>query len=525
MTNVPTLKVRGVSKQFGAVRALHDIGVDVAEGSVHALVGENGAGKSTLGKILSGVLRPDTGSVHVRGREVSYHSPKDALDDGITTISQEIAVLTKQTVLQNVFLGRESTRYGLLDPRQMRRSFDELVALTDFDIDPNAIAGRLRLADQKKVEVLQAVARESSIIIMDEPTAMLPDDETRTFLEIVRKLQSLGRTIVYISHFLEEVLEIADDVTVMRNGEVIRTSPTRDETPHSLVEGMLGKSMTEMYPPKVHPKPDAPVVFSVQDLHTDIFRGLNFEVRAGEIVGLAGLVGSGRSRLVRTLFGAERIDSGSIRIQDRPVSIRSTADAIDAGIHMLPESRKEQGLLLQQTIRHNVSAPHLDRLTWPGGLIKTRQERARVRSTIEALDIRPAEPDKTVSLLSGGNQQKVLFAKWLFEAPSVFLIDEPTRGVDVGAKQAIYALIAEQAKRGIAVVMVSSEIEEILGLAHRVLVMRQGALIAEFDEADEPLDEGKIVRAAFGADRVPGSMPPPVNHDAPSPTNGPRDDR
>ncbi len=492
------VEARNISKRFFAIQALDSVDVAVKQGDIHALVGENGAGKSTLGKVISGVIRPDSGELLVGGKEVSYASPRDALNDGITTITQEISLLSKQTVIENVLLGQENARAGVLKLGEMQQRFDDIRQLTGFDLDPNVKVNSLRLADQKKVEVMQAVARDAQLIIMDEPTAMLSNEETAVFLDIVRLLREMGRTIIYVSHFLQEVLDLADTVTVMRNGEIVRTAPTQDETPDSLVNAMLGKSMAQMYPARQLPPDTAPVVLKVSDLQSRVFENINLDIRAGEIVGLAGLVGSGRSRLARTIFGIEPILGGTIAVNDRVVNIRNTGDAIQAGIFMLPESRKEQGLLLKQTVRHNITLPHLNDVSTLGGVIKGKEELSRIGDIIKTLNIQPPIPKNKVNSLSGGNQQKVLFGKWLFQQPKVFIVDEPTRGIDVGAKQSIYELIVELASNGMAILLISSEIEEIMGLAHRVLVMRNGRIVAELRYQDETLTEDAVMRAAFG---------------------------
>ncbi|MCE2489676.1 MAG: sugar ABC transporter ATP-binding protein [Anaerolineae bacterium] len=499
MTPSPLVEVRNVSLSFVAVQALQDINLSINQGGIHALVGENGAGKSTLGKVISGIERPDTGQLLINGEERHYTHPRDALRDGITTITQEIALLNNQSVLYNVLLGQEICRAGVLQRRQMLAEFERLVEMTGFELDPDETVGRLHMADQRKVEVLQAIARDSRLIIMDEPTAMLADDETRVFLEIVRSLQRSGHTIIYISHFLEEVLALADVVTVMRNGFIVRTAPTAEETTHSLVEAMLGRSMLEMYPARRPAKADAAVVFEVRGLQAPGLGQMDLQLRAGEITGLAGLVGSGRSRLAWTLFGALEKEAGEILVRGEAVQLHSTMDAIRAGVFMLPESRKEQGLLLKQSIRNNLSLPHMSRIVGRGGIISQAREKARIGQLLGMLNVVPPEPRLSVNRLSGGNQQKVLFGKWLFHQPTVFIVDEPTRGVDIGAKRAIYELVAELADQGVAILLISSEIEEIVGLAHRALVMRLGNIVASFEaEDDGQLDEKEIMRAAFG---------------------------
>ncbi len=499
MAETPIIEVRNVSRQFVAVQALVDVNLSINQGEIHALVGENGAGKSTLGKIISGIERPDAGTLWVRGAARNYTHPIDALRDGITTITQEIALMNQQTIIDNVLLGREKQQFGILKRSEMRHEFDRIVQDSGFDLNPDAIVGGLHLADKKKVEVLRAIARDSELIIMDEPTAMLADDETQIFLEIVRDLNQRGHTIIYISHFLEEVLNLADTVTIMRNGRIVRTAATSEETTDSLVEAMLGQTLSEMYPPRVLPPPDAHNALEVRGLRSNVFDGLNLQVRSGEIVGLAGLVGSGRSRLVRTIFGAEEIRGGEILVHGAPLAIRNTTDAIRAGIFMLPESRKEQGLSLKQVIRSNLTLPHLRSVNWGAGIINYPDETRRIRNLLAELNVQPPLPQLQVNRLSGGNQQRVLFGKWLFERPGVFLVDEPTRGVDIGAKQAVYHLIAELAAEGVAILLVSSEMDEILGLCHRVYVMRLGQIVAEFGaETDSPISRRGIMTAAFG---------------------------
>ncbi len=507
MTAEFVIQTRALSKRFFAVQALDNVEVAVRQGEIHALVGENGAGKSTLGKIISGIIRPDTGDLIVKGRSVAYASPRDALIDGITTITQEISLSGKQTVLQNVLLGQEDAHGGVLDFRRMQRRYDDIRALTGFDIDPQTRVNMLRMADQKKVEVMQAIARDAQVIIMDEPTAMLSGEETALFLKTVRHLKGMGLTIIYVSHFLREVLDLADTVTIMRNGQVVRTAPTRDETVETLVTAMLGKSVAQMYPPKRFSPPDAPVMLEVMGMQSSVFQGIDLTIHAGEILGLAGLVGSGRSRLVRTIFGAEDISGGSLRVGGAAFMPKTPQDAIRAGLYMLPESRKEQGLLLKQSVQLNITLPHLSDVTSFGGVIDSKRELHGIDDLIKALDIRVGSPTTRIRNLSGGNQQKALFGKWLFKRPKVLIIDEPTRGIDVGAKQAIYELIARLAAEGMAILVVSSEIEEVLGLCHRVLVMRRGQIVTELGEADGTLTEDNIMRAAFGteaAQRVDG---------------------
>jgi ABC-type sugar transport system ATPase subunit len=492
------VRVEAVAKRFGGVHALRGIDLEIATGSIHALVGENGAGKSTLAKILAGVYRPDEGTIVVDGRPVDYRSPRDALADGITIIAQEPTVVPHRSVQENVFLGVEGTRCGLLDRRRTARRVDELVERTGIELPARALPRTLTVADQQKVEILRAIARDASLFIMDEPTSALTADESERLFELIQALQGRGATIVYVSHFLQEVLSLADTVTVLRDGRLVRTARAAEETPERLVAAMLGRTLDLTFPDKTPPPADAPVVLSVRGLsRPPAVAEVSFDIRAGEILGLAGLIGSGRSEVARAIFGADRATAGTIELDGRPIRPRSPRAAVRRGIVMLPEDRKRQGLLMLRSLIENVTLPHLDEVAH-GGVIRRRKEAARTAELISALDVRTRSNRAPVSSLSGGNQQKVLFARWLFDRPRVFVADEPTRGVDVGAKRAIYELIRSLAADGIAVLLISSEHEEVLGLAHRVLVMRAGRIVAELGQ--ETMSEDAVLRAAFATD-------------------------
>lgn len=497
MSTTAHIELHNVGKRFDAVVALANTNLTIKRGTIHALVGENGAGKSTLGKIISGVIRPDQGEVIVNGRRVQYTAPYDALADGITMISQEVTLVPKLGVMENVFLGMESQRVGVLQRDEMRQRYESLTARSGFSVPTDRLVAKMRVADQKKVEILRSIARNAQLIVMDEPTASLSAEEAEKLFDIVRLLRDAGTTIIFVSHFLEQVLSLADTVTVLRNGIVVRTSPAREETPESLVTAMLGRAMTLAFPPKIKPAPDAPVVFQVEDLaRVGLVENVSLNIRAGEIVGLAGLVGSGRSEVARAIFGADQRDQGVIKINGRHVRIESPADAIRAGIVLLPESRKLQGLIMRLEVGHNVTLPHLDTLS-RATVIRGRQENHETRNLLASLDVRPPEPRVKLTSLSGGNQQKVLFAKWLFRRPLILIADEPTCGVDVGAKQAIYGLLNSLAEQGMGVLLISSEIEEVLGLAHRVYAMRQGRVVAELTGSS--LTEDAVMRAIFAA--------------------------
>jgi ABC-type sugar transport system ATPase subunit len=490
--------LHGIGKRFGGVQALSDIDLEIRRGTIHGLVGENGAGKSTLGKIVAGVYRPDSGELWVDGRRVSYHSPREALRDRLTMIAQEPTLVPHRSVIENVFLGIESSAGGVVETRTMRRRFAELVEQAQIELPPNRLARTLRVADQQKVEILRAIARDARLIVMDEPTSALTADESERLFDVVRRLGERGTTIIYVSHFLEEVLALVDVVTVLRDGRHVRTSPASSETPERLVTAMLGRSLELTFPDKIFPPGDGPVVLSVQGLsNPPVVENVSFEIRAGEILGLAGLIGSGRSEVARAIFGADRRGAGTIEVDGKPARIRSPRDGVRSGVVMLPEDRKAQGLLMLRSIVDNVTLPHLGAVSRTGVVATVRERRSAV-ALMERVDVRARGPSSRVSTLSGGNQQKVLFAKWLFRPPRVFIADEPTRGVDVGAKAAIYELIHSLAAEGKAVLLISSEHEEVLGLAHRVLVMRGGQIVAELDSAT--MSEDAVLRAAFATE-------------------------
>ncbi|MBS1870060.1 MAG: sugar ABC transporter ATP-binding protein [Actinobacteria bacterium] len=493
----PYVELRGISKRFGGVQALSDVSLTIARGSIHALVGENGAGKSTLGKILAGGIQHDAGELIVGGRAVRYRSPHDALVDGVTIIAQELALVPQRTVLENVFLGVESRTLGVVDRRALLRRYERLVERSGFALPPSMPAGALRLADQQKLEIMRAIARDARLIVMDEPTAGLATDEAKKLFADIRRLQADGVTIVYVSHFLDEVLSLADTVTVLRDGCHVRTAPAAGETRDSLIGSMLGRPLTTVFPPKAPPPPDAPAVLSVRGLvRGRVVRGVDLDVRAGEIVGMAGLIGSGRSEVARAIYGADHRDAGAISVCGRRVDPRSPRHAARAGISLLPESRKHDGLVMLRSGVENITLPHLDGLS-RAHVVAPRRQRGAAAQMGARVGLRAGRERAPVFTLSGGNQQKVLFAKALMHEPRLLIADEPTRGVDVGAKEAIYELIVSLAAAGMGVLLISSELEEVLGLAHRVLVMREGRLVGAF--ADGEATEGNVMSAAFGA--------------------------
>jgi ABC-type sugar transport system ATPase subunit len=489
------VEARGISKRYGGARALDDVSVVVAAGEIHALVGENGAGKSTLGKIVAGAVAPDAGTILCDGAPVSFRSPRDAIRHGIALIHQELALAPAMSVLDNVFLGMEVGRAGLVSRADQREHFAELATRIGFEHSPSVRVETLRVADQQKVEILRALVRDARLIVMDEPTASLTRIEADRLLQITRDLRDEGVTVIYVSHVLGDVLALADTVTVLKDGRHVKTAPAADETADSLVTAMLGRSMDLVFPSRVAPPADAPVVLSVRGLsRPPAFADISFDIRAGEIIGLAGLVGSGRTEIARAIFGADAAD-GTVEVAGRELRRRSPGRGIRRGVALLPESRKEQGLVMMRPVTENVTIAHLGAVT-RAGVLQVRRERRLVGSVLKSVDARAASQAMPVSALSGGNQQKTAIAKWLVKTPKVLLADEPTRGIDVGAKRAIYELITELAAQGLGVLLISSELEEVLGLAHRILVLRTGRIVAEL--AGDTADEETVMRAAFG---------------------------
>ena len=491
------LELLGVAKHFGGVQALGGVSLGVARGSIHALVGENGAGKSTLGRIVSGALAPDAGQVVLDGEPVSFRSPREALEHKIAAIAQEPNVVPQLTVEENVLLGVEPRTASVLRSRKLHAAYTALIKSAGFDLPGRMSAGQLRTADQQKVEILRALSRDAQLIVMDEPSAALSAHETLHLHEIIRSLAQSGKTILLISHFLQEVLDLADTVTVLRDGRVVRTSRSSDETEASLVEAMLGRPLTSTFPTKQPPAADSPVLLMVRELRAPGVENVTFDLRAGEILGIAGLVGAGRTELARALYGAAKVKSGTVALSTGDALGRSPRRSLAAGLAMIPESRKDHGLIFGRSVTENATLSRLQVLS-AFGVVRRAHERRTARTVLQECDVRGAEYSAPVRTLSGGNQQKVLFARTLLCGPRLMIADEPTRGVDVGAKRAIYDFLAKLAADGLGLILISSELEEILGLSHRVLVMRRGRIVAELER--DAMTEGSILAAAFADD-------------------------
>jgi rhamnose transport system ATP-binding protein len=463
---------------------------------VFGLVGENGAGKSTLAKIFAGVHSADSGEVLVGGEPVSFRNPHEGIRGGVSMMAQEIMVVPDATVEENVLLGSIPRRLIFPNRTAMRRRYEDLVELTQFDLDPKAKVSSLRIADQQKVEIMRALSQSARLIIMDEPSAALTADEVVRLHDSIRQISSQGAGVLLISHFLDEVLTLTDQVAIMRDGELVRVSDTSQETVDTLVSAMVGKSLETEYA-NVHKANERPIRLSVRNLRREpAVLDVSFDIRAGEILGFAGLIGSGRTEIARCIFGADRSNGGETILDGTVVKVRSPKDAIAQGIFMVPESRKEQGLVLGSSIADNLTLASLQNVT-RGGIVSGRKIRETAQQLAEKVDLRFSSVGQAASSLSGGNQQKILFGRAVEAAPAVLIVDEPTRGVDIAAKRGIHATLQEMADAGLAVLFISSEIDEVLGVCNRVLVVHRGRIQAEFTP---PYDQEAVLAAFFGKD-------------------------
>lgn len=488
--------LRGISKSFPGVRALDNVNFEARRGEVHALVGENGAGKSTLINILAGAIQPDEGAIVLAGRPVKLFHPRDALALGISVVYQELHLVPHRSVADNILLGREPTLLGgWVDARRARAICQALTRRLNITLDLDCPVIELSVAQQQIVEIAKALSRNARVIVMDEPSATLTAHEIAALLDIIRRLRDQGVTVIYISHRLEEVFAVADRVTVLRDGRHVDTLPTAATDRAGLIQRMVGRPLEEEFPPRAV---DAgPEVLRVENLRRPgCAARVSFSVRAGEVVGLAGLVGSGRTELARMLFGADPAEEGSVLLDGRPLVLRSPRDAIAAGICLLTEDRKNQGLVLHMSVRENITLARLERFS-VGGWMARRRECAAAGALVEELRIKTPSLEQPAATLSGGNQQKVVLARWLIDKARLFIFDEPTRGVDVGAKIEIYHWINQLAARGAAILVVSSDLPEILGISDRVLVMRGGALAGELDRAEATPE--RVMALATGA--------------------------
>ena len=507
----PILVLRDIEKRFPGVHALRGVSFDVRPGEVHALLGENGAGKSTLIKVISGVHQPDSGTIILDGQPVQFNSPNDAQRRGIATIYQELGLYPELTVAENIFMGHAPRRrvgpFNIIDwPTMEERARAILADLNIHDMNVRSRVRTLNVGNRQRVEIAKALSLNARILIMDEPTAALTEADVEQLFGIVRLLRSRGVGVVYISHRLQEVFELADRVTVLRDGSYVDTRAVSDVTEQDLISMMVGRTIEDLFPKQ--PSQIGEVVLEVRNLkrepHT---RGVSFQVRAGEIVGIAGLVGSGRSETAQIIFGTLPAESGEILIDGRPVRIRRPADAVAHGIAYVPEDRGQQGLVRAMTLRENSTMAILSQVSRLG-FLQTGKEKIEALRAIQQLDIRTTGPEQVVNKLSGGNQQKVVVGKWLASRPRILIMDEPTRGVDVGAKSEIHRLMSQlAAETGLGILMISSELPEILGMSDRILVMREGRIVAEFDRSEATQERIAAAMMSAAADPVEEKVP------------------
>lgn len=478
----PVLSASGIYKSFGGVHALEDVRFEAAAGEVHALLGENGAGKSTLIKIFTGVHQPDAGELRLNGEVVRFAGPRDARDAGIAAIYQEPSLFPDLTISENIFIGRQPTRRGSVAWRRMADDASALLQTLGVKLEPNTKARHLSVAQQQMVEIARALSINARTLIMDEPTSSLTLAEVAELFEIVRRLREQGTAIIFISHRLEELFQIADRVTILRDGHYVDTKPIREVTTDSLIQMMVGRTLVDLFP-KLEVEPGAPLL-EVEGLsRAGKFHDVSLQVRAGEIVGMAGLVGAGRTDVACALFGVEPATSGTIRVDGKAVAITSPQQALSLGLAYVPEDRQHHGLVLPMSIAQNVTLPILRRLR-RGPFFDSGSEGAIAEAASDRMEVKRAGTWQRARELSGGNQQKVVLAKWLETKPRILILDEPTRGIDVGTKASVHALMSQLASEGLAILMISSELPEVLGMSDRIIVMREGRVTAELSRAE-----------------------------------------
>lgn len=498
MATHPLIAMRGIVKRYPGVTALRDVSLSVEPGEVMALVGENGAGKSTLLKILAGAAHADEGVIEVAGETVQVHSPRESQARGIAVIYQELNLANDLSVAENIYVGREpKTRLGTVDFRAMERGAAELLSGLGIDIAPTEIVGNLNIALRQMVEIAKALLIDARVVVMDEPTSSLTEEEVETLLKLVRQLRSKGVSVIYVSHRMREIFEIADRITVMRDGAVVGVRDAKTTTPNDLVHMMVGRELEDLYGVRTSPVDGtATPTLEVRGLSSGkLLHDVSFSVRPGEILALAGLIGAGRSDAAMTIFGAAKRGGGEILIDGQPMALRTPREAMDAGIGLVPEDRKHQGLFLGLPVRENMSSASLSTISRLS-FVSRRRDRDLARRYAEQLGLRESAIEVAAGTLSGGNQQKVVLARWLARVPKLLILDEPTRGVDVGAKAEIYQLVRKIASEGVAILVISSELTEVLGIADRILVMREGYGVGEL--AATEANEKRIMAMATG---------------------------
>lgn len=491
----PVLSLSGVSKAFPGVRALHDVGLVLYEGEVTALVGENGAGKSTLVKILTGIYTADSGEVHVQGRTVAFRSPRDAWAAGIAAIHQETVMFDELSIAENIYMGHSpKTRMGRLDWQAMREKSRTLLEALESDLDPTALVKQLGVAQKHMVEIARALSHDARVVIMDEPTAALSAREIEDLFRIVERLKQDGRAILFISHKFDEIFRIADRWTCLRDGEQVGEGLIAETSERELVSLMVGRSIDKVFPERQVSL--GKTMLEVDDLsHPTEFDGVTFSLRQGEILGLYGLVGAGRSEAMQCLFGLTNPSRGQIRIDGVKVELTSPARAVASGISYVPEDRQTQGAVLPFGVRENITLASLSRYT-AAGVLSPARELAETRRLGERLAVKAANWEQSLGELSGGNQQKVVIGKWLATRPRILILDEPTKGIDIGSKAAVHDFMNELAGEGLAIILISSELPEVMGMSDSILVMREGRIVARFERGAASAEA--VVRAASG---------------------------
>jgi ribose transport system ATP-binding protein len=495
VTDDTVLEVRQITKRFPGVLALDAVDLDVRVGEVHVIVGQNGAGKSTLAKIICGLYHPDAGTMTYRGKPYRPASILEARQSGVNIIYQELSVLPRLTVAENIFLGRYKHHLGIIDRKALFEECQQLLDQVGLDVSPNAPLEGLGVAEMQLVEIARVLSSESNLLIMDEPTAMLAKAEIANLFRIVRRLKTRGVSFIYISHRLREIYEIGDRVTVFRDGRTITTRQLREIRVQEIIKQMVGRELTEQYPKK-DTKPGR-VVFRVEKLtRAGVFENISLAVREGEIHGIAGLIGSGRTEVARAIFGADPVDSGRILLNGDPIRIRTPQDAVRHGICLLVEDRKAQGLLLPMSVAANITLPALEKVS-AFGLIQPGKEDGAAQQYVALLGVRTPNTATQVSSLSGGNQQKVVMAKWLFRESRLFIFDEPTRGIDVGAKREIYGLLMGLTRAGRGILIISSDLEELMELCDRITVFSRGRVAGTLDRPQ--FSEEAILSLAYKA--------------------------
>ncbi|MEK4567748.1 sugar ABC transporter ATP-binding protein [Bacillus sp. FSL K6-3458] len=477
------IEMHNIHKAFGKNTVLAGVSFDLVTGEVHALMGENGAGKSTLMNLLTGLYSLDQGTIQIDGKETAFNNPKEAEQNGIAFIHQELNIWPDMTVLENLFIGKEIyTKLGLLDTKKMKTLAQAQLDRLSVNLSLDQEAGGCSVGQKQMIEIAKALMTDAKVIIMDEPTAALTDREIEKLFQVIESLKKEGVSIVYISHRMEEIFAICDRITIMRDGKTVDTKAIPDTNFHEVVKKMVGRELTDRYPERT-PSTGDTVLEVKQATRKGRFQDVSFSVKAGEIVGVAGLMGAGRTEMMRSLFGLDPLDQGEIWVHGKKAVIKKPSDAVKLGIGFITEDRKDEGLMLDASIRENIGLPNLDSFS-PKGLIDKKNEQDFVDLLIKRLTIKTASSEISARSLSGGNQQKVVIAKWIGIQPKVLILDEPTRGVDVGAKREIYQLMNELTDRGVAILMVSSELPEVLGMSDRVLVIHEGTISGELSKTE-----------------------------------------